>query len=176
MQLYTSINVSSKGKEAGKNDGFLCCTLGLGEGSKKTPNMSVLEEEICYLSSSHQTPCGTDSCGAEEVLILPSSQLYNSIIECSHASCSSHSANALYPVDVFFENINELHEPCYDHGSGLQTVLLHNAYLQRTCMVQSEFSLTEKINLFFTYLTKSPPPQSLLFDCGLPQGSLWSGL
>lgn len=120
--------------------------------------MSVLEEEICYLSSSHQTPCGTDSCGAEEVLILPSSQLYNSIIECSHASCSSHSANALYPVDVFFENINELHEPCYDHGSGLQTVLLHNAYLQRTCMVQSEFSLTEKINLFFTYLTKSPPP------------------
>lgn len=124
---------------------------------QKTPNMSVLEEEICYFSSSHQTPYGTDSCGAEEVLILPSSQLYNSIIECSHVSCCSHSANALYPVDVFLGNIHELHEPHYDHGSGLQTVLLHNEYLQRTCMVHSEFSLTEKINLFFTSLINIPP-------------------
>lgn len=119
--------------------------------------MSVLDEEIYYLSSSQQTPCGTDSWETEEMLILPSSQLYSSTIECFHVSCSNHSANALYPVDVFLRNIHELHEPCYDHVSDLQTVLLHNTYLQGTCMVPTQFSLTQKINLFFTSLINTPP-------------------
>lgn len=118
--------------------------------------MSVLEEEICYLPSSHQTPCGTDSWETEEMLILPSSQLYTSIIVFSCFLFQSF-CKCSYLVDVFLENIHELHEPCYDHVSGLQTVLLHNTHLQRTCMVSSEFSLTQKINLFFTYLINIPP-------------------
>lgn len=71
-----------------------------GGREQKTTNMSVLEEEIFYLSCSHQTRCGTDSWETEERLISPSSLLYNSI-KCSPVSCSSHSANALYPIDFF---------------------------------------------------------------------------
>lgn len=54
MQLYTSINVFSKGKEAGKHDGFLCCTVGLGEGSKK-PQTCLYWRKRFVISLLHTT-------------------------------------------------------------------------------------------------------------------------
>lgn len=129
---------------------------GAREREQKTPNKSVLAEEICYLSSSHQTPCGTDSWETEDMLILPSSQLYKSIIVFSCFLFQSFCKCSL-SCRCFLKNVHELHEPCYDHVSGLQTVLLHNTHLQRTCMVSSEFSMTQKINIFFTSPINIPP-------------------
>lgn len=156
MQLYTNTNGFGKGKEAGKHDGFLCCTLGLGEGSKKTQTCLYWGRDLLSLFFTPDTMRYwlLESWKGADIK-FSATQLYNRV--CSHVFCSSHSANALCPVDVFLENINELHEPCYDHVSGLQTVLLHNTYVQRTCMVPSEFSLTQKINLFFTALINIPP-------------------
>ena len=75
---------------------------GAGGRDQKNPSMSVLKEEIFHLPSSHWTWCGSGSRETQEMPIrTPELCIWElgGSLECSHVAGSSHSADALYPMD-----------------------------------------------------------------------------